>query len=94
LPFAGLALLYTTARTHALNWGATRLRVTQRCSLQRPFGVIPTAPRCAITSDNIANVNTAGYVRRVVQQQTMTPGGQLSGVELGKSARRKQLSRP
>ncbi len=35
-----------------------------------------------VTSDNIANVNTPGYVRRVAQQQTLAPGGVLSGVEL------------
>ena len=35
-----------------------------------------------VTADNIANVNTPGYVRRVVQQQTLAPGGVLSGVEL------------
>ena len=35
-----------------------------------------------VTADNIANVHTPGYVRRVVQQQTLAPGGVLSGVEL------------
>jgi flagellar hook-associated protein 1 FlgK len=35
-----------------------------------------------VTSDNIANVNTEGYSRRVVQQQTLAPGGQLAGVDV------------
>jgi flagellar hook-associated protein 1 FlgK len=35
-----------------------------------------------VTSDNIANINTPGYVRRVAQQQTLAPGGVLSGVQL------------
>ena len=35
-----------------------------------------------VTADNIANVNTPGYVRRVAQQQTLAPGGVLSGVQL------------
>jgi flagellar hook-associated protein 1 FlgK len=35
-----------------------------------------------VTSDNIANVNTVGYSRRVVQQQTLAPGGNLMGVDI------------
>ena len=35
-----------------------------------------------VTSDNIANVNTPGYVRRTAQQETLAPGGQLAGVQL------------
>jgi flagellar hook-associated protein 1 FlgK len=35
-----------------------------------------------VTSDNIANINTPGYVRRIAQQQTLAPGGVLSGVQL------------
>jgi len=35
-----------------------------------------------VTSDNIANVNTDGYARRVVQQQTLAPGGVLAGVDV------------
>ncbi|HXJ01334.1 MAG TPA: flagellar hook-associated protein FlgK [Micropepsaceae bacterium] len=40
-----------------------------------------------VTSDNIANVNTPGYVRRVAQQQTLAPGGVLSGVQLSQIQR-------
>ncbi|HEX3485579.1 MAG TPA: flagellar hook-associated protein FlgK, partial [Micropepsaceae bacterium] len=40
-----------------------------------------------VVSDNIANVNTPGYVRRVAQQQTLAPGGVLSGVELSQVQR-------
>ena len=35
-----------------------------------------------VTSGNIANLNTPGYVRRVVQQETLAPGGILGGVTL------------
>lgn len=35
-----------------------------------------------VTSNNIANVNTPGYVRRVANLATLAPGGMLSGVEL------------
>jgi flagellar hook-associated protein 1 FlgK len=35
-----------------------------------------------VTSDNIANVNTEGYSRRVVQQQTLAPDGRLMGVDI------------
>jgi len=40
-----------------------------------------------VTSDNIANVNTPGYVRRVAQQSTLAPGGQLAGVQLSEVQR-------
>ena len=40
-----------------------------------------------VTSDNIANINTPGYVRRVAQQQTLAPGGILSGVQLSQVQR-------
>src|ERR1035438_8384385 len=40
-----------------------------------------------MTSDNIANINTPGYVRRVAQQQTLAPGGILSGVQLSQIQR-------
>ena len=40
-----------------------------------------------VTSDNIANINTPGYVRRVAQQQTLAPGGVLSGVQLSQIQR-------
>lgn len=40
-----------------------------------------------ITADNIANVNTPGYVRRVAQQETLAPGGILAGVQLSQVQR-------
>lgn len=36
----------------------------------------------AVVSNNVANINTEGYARRVVQQQTLAPGGQLMGVDI------------
>jgi flagellar hook-associated protein 1 FlgK len=36
----------------------------------------------AVVSNNVANINTQGYARRVVQQQTLAPGGQLMGVDI------------
>jgi flagellar hook-associated protein 1 FlgK len=35
-----------------------------------------------VTSDNIANLNTTGYARRVVNEQTQSFGGDLGGVDI------------
>src|ERR1700742_339401 len=35
-----------------------------------------------VTSNNIANMNTAGYARRVINQQAQSYGGQLGGVDI------------
>jgi flagellar hook-associated protein 1 FlgK len=35
-----------------------------------------------VVSNNVANINTQGYARRVVNQQTLTAGGQLMGVDI------------
>ncbi|HEX3810704.1 MAG TPA: flagellar hook-associated protein FlgK [Rhizomicrobium sp.] len=35
-----------------------------------------------VVSQNVANINTPGYARRVVNQQTQTIGGELSGVDI------------
>lgn len=35
-----------------------------------------------VVSNNIANVNTAGYARRVVDLQTLNVGGELGGVDI------------
>jgi flagellar hook-associated protein 1 FlgK len=35
-----------------------------------------------VVSDNVANLNTVGYDRRVVNLQTLTNGGQLAGVSI------------
>src|SRR5689334_12181436 len=40
-----------------------------------------------VTADNIANVNTPGYVRRTAQQETLAPGGMLAGVQLSQIQR-------
>src|SRR4051812_11107 len=36
----------------------------------------------SVISNNITNVNTAGYARRVVNQQTLSAAGQLVGVDI------------
>jgi flagellar hook-associated protein 1 FlgK len=36
----------------------------------------------SVVSNNIANVNTPGYARRVVNEQTLAAGGQLMGVDI------------
>jgi len=36
----------------------------------------------SVVSNNVANLNTPGYARRVVNQQTLTAGGQLMGVDI------------
>ena len=35
-----------------------------------------------VVSNNVANLNTTGYVRRVVNEQTLAVGGQLAGVDI------------
>ena len=35
-----------------------------------------------VVSNNVSNVNTPGYARRVVNQQTLAAGGQLMGVDI------------
>jgi flagellar hook-associated protein 1 FlgK len=35
-----------------------------------------------VVSNNVANLNTTGYARRVVNEQTLTLGGQLAGVNI------------
>lgn len=36
-----------------------------------------------VVSNNVANLNTQGYARRVVNEQALTVGGQLAGVDIG-----------
>src|ERR1019366_8016207 len=35
-----------------------------------------------VVSNNVANLNTPGYARRVVNEQTLSAGGQLMGVDI------------
>ncbi|MBS0274725.1 MAG: flagellar hook-associated protein FlgK, partial [Proteobacteria bacterium] len=35
-----------------------------------------------VVSDNVANINTQGYARRVVNQTTQAAGGNLTGVDI------------
>ena len=35
-----------------------------------------------VVADNVANLNTPGYARRIVNQQTLSAGGQLMGVDI------------
>lgn len=44
--------------------------------------ILTNSAALRVTANNIANVNTPGYVRRVVNMETMAPGGQLAGVAL------------
>ena len=36
----------------------------------------------SVVSNNVANLNTEGYARRIVNQQTLAAGGQLMGVDI------------
>jgi len=36
----------------------------------------------SVVSNNVANINTPGYARRVVNEQTLSAGGQLMGVDI------------
>ena len=40
-----------------------------------------------VVSTNVANVNTEGYSRRVINQQTLSAGGQLAGVDIASITR-------
>jgi flagellar hook-associated protein 1 FlgK len=44
--------------------------------------ILTNSAALRVTAENIANVNTPGYVRRVVNMETLAPGGQLAGVAL------------
>jgi flagellar hook-associated protein 1 FlgK len=44
--------------------------------------ILANSAALRVTADNIANINTPGYVRRVVNMEVMAQGGQLSGVAL------------
>ena len=46
-----------------------------------------------VVSENIANVNTPGYTRRVVNLATQAPGGQLGGVEIADIQRVRESNR-
>ena len=35
-----------------------------------------------VVSNNVSNINTTGYARRVVNEQTLSAGGQLMGVDI------------
>ena len=49
--------------------------------------VLTNSAALRVTASNIANINTAGYSRRVAEQQTLAPGGQLAGVALAQIRR-------
>jgi flagellar hook-associated protein 1 FlgK len=36
----------------------------------------------SVVANNVSNLNTAGYARRIVNQQTLSAGGQLMGVDI------------
>ncbi|OSQ39681.1 flagellar hook-associated protein FlgK [Thalassospira mesophila] len=46
-------------------------------------GLNTAQSRIAITSSNIANVNTAGYSRKIAGQESLTLNGQGAGVQIG-----------
>ena len=41
-----------------------------------------------VVSNNVANLNTPGYARRVVNEQTLAADGQLMGVDIASVAAR------
>jgi flagellar hook-associated protein 1 FlgK len=45
-------------------------------------GLTTASAALSVVSSNVANVNTAGYARRVVNEQTLSAGGQLVGVDI------------
>jgi len=44
--------------------------------------ILSNSAALRVTSNNIANINSPGYNRRVVEMQTLAPGGQLGGVAI------------
>ncbi|PZO05100.1 MAG: flagellar hook-associated protein FlgK [Alphaproteobacteria bacterium] len=47
-------------------------------------GLATAQAQLRVVSDNVANVNTKGYVRKIADQQSLTSQGVGSGVELGR----------
>ena len=49
--------------------------------------ILANSAALRVTADNIANVNTPGYVRRVANMEVMAQGGQIAGVALSEIQR-------
>jgi len=47
-------------------------------------GLATAQAQLRVVSDNVANVNTKGYVRKIADQQSLTSQGTGSGVEIGR----------
>lgn len=47
-------------------------------------GLATAQAQLRVVSDNVANVNTKGYVRKIADQQSLVSGGVGSGVEIGR----------
>jgi len=47
-------------------------------------GLATAQAQLRVVSDNVANVNTAGYVRKVADQTSLVSGGAGAGVEIGR----------
>ena len=47
-------------------------------------GLIAAQTQLRVVSDNVSNVNTPGYVRKVAEQRTLTSQGMGSGVEVAR----------
>jgi len=45
-------------------------------------GLQTSSTALSVVSDNVTNMNTPGYARRVVNEQTLAAGGQLMGVDI------------
>src|ERR1044072_8329377 len=71
-------------------WGL-RLSVRQQRICSGSLNGIPASAITAlktnsaalgVVANNVANLNTPGYARRIVNQQTLSAGGQLMGVDI------------
>ncbi|MGZ9098754.1 MAG: FlgK family flagellar hook-associated protein, partial [Brevundimonas sp.] len=47
-------------------------------------GLATAQTQLRVVSDNVSNVNTPGYVRKIAEQQTLTSQGMGSGVEVAR----------
>src|SRR5450432_4158846 len=79
--------LHMTSRTHGFNPEQKRPMSLNGIISSGLTAIQTNSSAIRVASDNIANINTPGYVRRVAQQETLAPGGILSGVQLSQVQR-------
>jgi flagellar hook-associated protein 1 len=70
-------------RTRTRRKASETIRVSLNGILSSALSALQTnSTALSVVSDNVANLNTSGYARRVVNEQALTIGGQLEGVDV------------